>query len=103
MALLQFVSVVPGIGGNLIVVNLVFASVGPLAAATVNTLGFNQFRIDVTVNTTLMGPSTWADVSAALMADAAVAAIVTVTGDADTIQVGAGSQRLQEGYTGQTQ
>ena len=101
MALLQFEAVVPGIGGNLLSVNLVFASVGPLAVALVNDLGLNQFRIDVTVNTTLMGPSTWADVAAALNADAAVAALVTVSGDAGTLNVATGTQRLTGGTTGQ--
>jgi hypothetical protein len=102
MALLKFDAVVPGIGGNLISVNLVFVTVGPLASALVNDLGMNQFRIDVTVNTTLVtGGSTWATVAAALMADPAVAALVTVTGDADTILVGPGVQRLTGGTTGQ--
>lgn len=102
MALLQFDAVVPGIGGNLILVNLVYATVGPLVAATVTDLGMNQFQIDVTVNSTLVGgATTWATVAAALMGDPAVAALVNVTGDADTILVSSGFQRLTGGRTGQ--
>lgn len=101
MALLQFTAVTPGIGGNLVLMNLIFAGSGPLAAAVVTPGLLNQVQIDVTVNISLVPPSTWADVAAALNADPAVAAVVTAFGDADTIQTNSGFQRLTAGTTGQ--
>jgi hypothetical protein len=103
MAVVTFTAVKPGIIGNLIRVNMVAAGAGPAATAVVTDLGLNQFQIDVTVNTA--AAFTCAQVAAALMADAAVAALVDVTGDADPISVvgGQGTQRLAGGFTGQGQ
>lgn len=102
MAVLTYTAVKPGIAGNLIIVQMIPAGSGPIATAVVTDLGLNQWQIDVTYNNA--GGFTTTQVAAALMADPAVAVLVTATGDGDFIApIAPGFARLQGGTTGQGQ
>ena len=94
---LTFTAVKPGIGGNLLFVQMIDGGAsGPAASAVVTDLGLNQFQIDVTVNNTSLQTA----MAAALMADPAVSALVNVVGD-DGSTLAFGFGRLIGGTTGQ--
>lgn len=99
MAVVTYTAVNPGIAGNLIIVQMIAAGSGPIVSAVVTPLGLNQWQIDVTWNTA--SGATCADLAAALMADPAVAALVTVSGDSDGVSaLGPGIVHLSGGTTG---
>jgi len=101
MATVRFTAVNPGIEGNLILVQMIAAGSGPVASAVVTQLpGLNQWQIDVTY-LNLIGTLCSA-VAAALNGIPAVAALVSVFGDGDSvITLGPGFQRMTGGTTGQ--
>lgn len=101
MAVVTYTALIPGIAGNLILVNMIPAASGPAASAVVTQLpGVNQWQIDVTFNN--VAAFTTTDIANALNADPAVAALVVVTGDGDSsVPLSTGKQRLEGGTTGQ--